>query len=91
MLQLTDANADYVKFQTFKAEKLVTKSADKAEYQQKNAGNEHGQLDMLKKLELSRRAIMLELIELLPLKKYKISFPLPSMLKVFGLLKKAWN
>jgi N,N'-diacetyllegionaminate synthase len=49
------AKADYVKFQTFKAEKLVTKSAAKAEYQQKNAGNDEGQLNMLKKLELSEQ------------------------------------
>jgi len=48
------AEADYVKFQTFKAEKLVTKSADKATYQKKNTGNENiTQLEMLKKLELS--------------------------------------
>jgi N,N'-diacetyllegionaminate synthase len=50
-----DAKADYVKFQTFKAEKLVTKSAAKAKYQQKNAGNDEGQLNMLKKLELSEQ------------------------------------
>ncbi|HEY6977113.1 MAG TPA: N-acetylneuraminate synthase [Chitinophagaceae bacterium] len=48
-----DAKADYVKFQTFKAEKLVTKSADKAAYQKKNAQREEGQFEMLKKLELS--------------------------------------
>jgi N,N'-diacetyllegionaminate synthase len=50
-----DAKADYVKFQTFKAEKLVTKSAAKAEYQQKNAGNDEGQWNMLKKLELGEQ------------------------------------
>ena len=31
-----DAGVDYVKFQTFKAENLVTKYAVKAEYQQRN-------------------------------------------------------
>lgn len=30
-----DAGADFVKFQTFKAEKLVTADAGKAEYQEK--------------------------------------------------------
>jgi N-acetylneuraminate synthase/N,N'-diacetyllegionaminate synthase len=30
-----DAGADYVKFQTFKAEKLVSKLATKADYQKK--------------------------------------------------------
>ena len=49
-----DAGADYIKFQTFKAEKLVTKSARQAEYQQRNMGShEDSQFQMLKKLELS--------------------------------------
>ena len=49
-----EAGVDYVKFQTFKASKLVTKSAKQAEYQQKNIGKgEDSQYQMLKKLELS--------------------------------------
>lgn len=49
-----DAGVDYIKFQTFKADKLVAKSAKKAEYQIQNTGNsKDSQLDMLKKLELS--------------------------------------
>lgn len=55
--QLIDAAAiagvDYVKFQTFKAEKLVTKEAKQAEYQQRNAADD-SQYAMLKKLELSQ-------------------------------------
>ena len=52
----TEAGADYVKFQTFKAENLVSGSAKKAEYQVQNTGNsEETQLQMLKKLELSNR------------------------------------
>ena len=48
-----EAGVDYVKFQTFKAEKLVTVSAKQAEYQQKNIGEEReSQFTMLKKLEL---------------------------------------
>ena len=51
-----EAGVDYVKFQTFKAEKLVSKSAQKAEYQKQNTGNEtESQLQMLQKLELSER------------------------------------
>ena len=54
--QLIDAAAiagvDYVKFQTFKAEKLVTKDAKQADYQQRNAADD-SQYSMLKKLELS--------------------------------------
>lgn len=49
-----NAGVDYVKFQTFKADKLVAKSAKKAVYQIQNTRNEKdSQLDMLKKLELS--------------------------------------
>jgi N,N'-diacetyllegionaminate synthase len=48
------AGADYVKFQTFKAEKLVSKSASKAAYQIKNTGGDNRtQYEMLKNLELS--------------------------------------
>lgn len=47
------AGADYVKFQTFKAEKLASRAAKQAEYQQKNMGGDTGsQFEMLKKLEL---------------------------------------
>lgn len=49
-----EAGVDIIKFQTFKSEKLVSKSAKQAEYQQRNIGKEdEGQLAMLKKLELS--------------------------------------
>ena len=47
-----EAGVDAVKFQTFKAEKLVTKSAQMADYQVTNTGKQESQLDMLRKLEL---------------------------------------
>lgn len=51
------AGVDYVKFQTFKAENLVSASAPKARYQQENCGDPEGddnsQLAMLKGLELT--------------------------------------
>lgn len=48
-----DAGADYVKFQTFKAENLVTKSAQKAAYQVKNVNDgDNSQFQMLKNLEM---------------------------------------
>ena len=37
------AGVDYVKFQTFKADKLVNKSAKKASYQNDNTGNDDSQ------------------------------------------------
>ncbi len=49
-----DAGVDYIKFQTFKANKLVSATAIKADYQSKNTGDSsESQLEMLKKLELS--------------------------------------
>lgn len=48
-----DAGADYVKFQTFKAEKIVSKSAQTAAYQKTNLNdNTVSQYEMIKKLEL---------------------------------------
>lgn len=49
-----EAGADAVKFQTFTAEKLVTKLTPMAEYQKKNIGKVGSQYEMLKKLELSQ-------------------------------------
>lgn len=49
-----EAGVDYVKFQTFKSEKVVSRLAKKAEYQVENTGKkEESQLDMVRKLELS--------------------------------------
>ena len=49
-----EAGADYVKFQTFKAEKGISRRAKKAVYQIENTGKvEESQLEMVKKLELS--------------------------------------
>jgi len=47
------AGADYVKFQTFKADKIVSKSAKKAAYQVRNINDgDDSQYAMLKKLEM---------------------------------------
>lgn len=49
-----NAGVDYVKFQTFKSSKLVSKKAEKASYQKENTkDSSESQLEMLKKLELS--------------------------------------
>ena len=47
-----ESGADYVKFQTFKAARLVTPSAAKAEYQKLASVEAESQYDMLKRLEL---------------------------------------
>ncbi len=60
------AGCDAVKFQTFKAENLVTKQAAMAEYQKNNIGAAFDQYTMLKSLELSED-------DFLFIKKYCIS------------------
>ena len=59
----TEAGADIVKFQTFKAGKLVSKAARQAEYQKANLKNsDDSQYNMLKRLELDE-AMHIELID----------------------------
>jgi len=59
-----EAGADVIKFQTFSAENIVTRSADRAKYQKKNMPKiDETQWQMLKKLELDKKAF-------LQLKKY---------------------
>jgi N,N'-diacetyllegionaminate synthase len=48
-----ECGADAIKFQTFKAEEVVSKYAPKAEYQKQTTGEIESHLQMLKKLELS--------------------------------------
>jgi N,N'-diacetyllegionaminate synthase len=48
-----EAGADLVKFQTFNADRLVTESASKADYQKLEGGGNESQHAMLRKLELT--------------------------------------
>jgi N,N'-diacetyllegionaminate synthase len=57
----SSAGVDAVKFQTFKAENLATKNAEKANYQKNTTDQKENQFSMLKKLELSKE-MHLELI-----------------------------
>jgi N,N'-diacetyllegionaminate synthase len=52
----SEAGADAIKFQTFKTENLVSRSAQKAEYQKITTWKTETQFEMLKKLELSEKA-----------------------------------
>lgn len=56
-LKLCDAakasGADVVKFQTWKTEKIITRTVAQADYQSENTGKHESQFDMLKRLELS--------------------------------------
>ena len=55
-LQMVDAareaGASAIKFQTFKAERLVTRDAPKADYQRQTTDSAESQLEMLRRLEL---------------------------------------
>jgi N,N'-diacetyllegionaminate synthase len=74
-----EAGADYVKFQTFKASKLVSVQAQKADYQLKNTGKgEVSQLKMLEKLELSSKDFEF-------LKKYCSKFKIKFLSTAFDL------
>lgn len=56
-----EAGADLVKFQSFRADKLASPSAPKADYQRRTTGPAETQVEMLRKLELSpddHRALM---------------------------------
>jgi N,N'-diacetyllegionaminate synthase len=48
-----EAGADAIKFQTFSAKHLVTRTAEKAEYQKETTGAKESQFEMLKRLELN--------------------------------------
>ena len=50
--EASSSGADAVKFQTFKAESLVAKNTQKADYQKKTTDKDESQFDMIKKLEL---------------------------------------
>ena len=48
-----ECGADFIKFQTFKADELVTQKASKAKYQQSDKNDSESQYEILKKLELT--------------------------------------
>ena len=53
ILKAKECGANAVKFQTFKAEEVLSDQADMAAYQKANTGKDSSQLEMVKKLELS--------------------------------------
>jgi N,N'-diacetyllegionaminate synthase len=84
------AGVDYVKFQTFKASKLVSSMAQKAAYQNANTKNiDESQLEMLQKLELSEadHYLLLDYCEQKKIKFLSTAFDLDSLdfLKKLGL------
>lgn len=71
VIEAKNAGVDAIKFQTFVAENLVTKYAEKADYQKLTTSASETQYQMLKKLELSLNDYC-ELMELC--RKTKIDF-----------------
>lgn len=63
VLKAKEAGVDYIKFQTFIPEKLVSKYAGKADYQKKTTDSSESQLKMLEKLALTQK-------DFVELKKY---------------------
>lgn len=88
-----EAGADIVKFQTCKAENVISRYADKAEYQKKTTGEADSQLEMVRKL-------MLTYDEYGQLKKYcdekgieflSTAFDLPSVDYLHSIGMKRWK
>ncbi|MBQ8605323.1 MAG: N-acetylneuraminate synthase [Clostridia bacterium] len=53
-----DCGVDAVKFQTFNSELLISRYAPKAEYQKRNTGEKDSQLEMTRRLELSKQDLL---------------------------------
>lgn len=78
----SEAGADYVKFQTFKADKGISRRAKKAVYQIENTGkDEESQLEMVKKLELSyeNHQILIDYCNELGIKFFSTAFDFDSI------------
>lgn len=73
-----ECGVDAVKFQTFNSNLLISKYAEKAEYQKKTTDENENQLDMTKKLELSHS-------DYIELKKYAISLGLDVFSTAFDM------
>lgn len=54
-----ECGVDYIKFQTFKAEKIANKFALQADYQKRNLHEDSSQVEMLRKLELTDKDFVL--------------------------------
>ena len=76
-----EAGVDFVKFQTFKSDKLLTPYAKKAEYQSQTVDDTESQYSMLKKLELSREMheTLIGHCELRGIKFFSTGFDLESI------------
>jgi N,N'-diacetyllegionaminate synthase len=76
-----EAGADCVKFQTFSADRLVTKNAAKADYQNQTADNGEPQYAMIRELELTRdmHVALMEHCKLRGIEFFSTGFDLQSI------------
>lgn len=88
------SGADYVKFQTFRAENIVAKQARMADYQQENTGTtDQTQFEMLKKLELTptQHQELLDYCEKRNIRFFSTAFDLESIDYLQGLNLGLWK
>ncbi len=76
-----EAGVDLVKFQTFTADKIVTKNAKKADYQNKTTDADESQHAMIRKLELTRdmHAVLIQRCKLRGVQFFSTGFDLESI------------
>jgi len=82
-----NAKVDFVKFQTFKTEKVISKNAEKANYQKNTTNPNESQYEMVKKLELdiSAHKELIKYCRLLGIKFISTPFDLESIDLLFDL------
>ncbi len=85
--------ATSVKFQTFQSESLVSRYAKKAEYQVKNTKSDESQMQMLKKLELTREeyAQIKEFADELGIEIFSAAFDIDSLHFLRSLGQTVWK
>ena len=85
--------ANAVKFQTFKANEVVSKHAPMAKYQEENLNVREAQIDMLKKLELSEAAYeeLFNYAKSLEIEMFSTPFDISSVDFLFSQGMKIWK
>lgn len=93
IIQAKECGVDGVKFQTFKADKLISRFAPKAEYQKKTTGVNENQLEMTRRLELSYEDYieLKEYAEKLDLEVFSTPFDMESIAFLESIGQRIWK
>ena len=88
-----EAGADIVKFQTCKAENVISRYADKAEYQKATTGEADSQLEMIKKLMLTYEQYgeLKEYCDEKGIKFFSTAFDIPSVDYLHSIGMRMWK